>query len=119
MKKSDLKTGMKVVLRNGEEYLLLLNTEEVLGTYNILIPLCENNSGWLSFDSYNEDLTCEDGYNEYDIMKVFTPYCIWTLLYDSFWDKVWERKDKKKMTIEDIEKELGYEITIVKEKENK
>ena len=106
MKKSDLKNGDIVELRDGGKYILI---------EDILIGI---GGGWLSLQSYNENMR-EDKYimPEYDITKVFqgeiyeigeaiTEKPIWT----------WIRDEKKEMTIAEIEKELGYEVEIIKEK---
>lgn len=121
MKLKDLKTGMRIILRNGQEYIVL---EDVITPYEegkedmyILV-----NGGWMSSNSYNDDLTCKGNSRDYDIMEVYAQnngeYIDGSVLDKNalkYMDKIWERKEKRKMTVSEICKELGYDIEIVKE----
>ena len=85
------------------------------------ICIYQQNGGWMSSSSYNEDLTIKDSCKKYDIMKVYAQnkgqYInggVFTKKISDF-DLMWERDDKKEMTISEIEKELGYSIKIIKE----
>ena len=82
----------------GEKYITLGN-----GTSYII----SNGKLWSRNldEEYNEDLTDVNNYKFYDIVKI---------TYEG--KVVWERKEEiKKMTLKEIEKELGYKITIVSE----
>ena len=82
MKKSDLKYGNVVKLRNGYKYFVYLYHQKAL------IRL--NDGEWINLISYREDLTDIDGDVEFDIMKVYKDYTLTELL--------WERKEKPKLT---------------------
>ena len=120
MKLKDLKTGMRIILRNGQEYIVLNNVitpYKEKGDIYILVD-----GGWMSSSSYNDDLTCKGDYKEYDIMKVYVQnngnYLDGDVLQrDAIknMDLIWERGEKRKMTVSEIEKELGYSINIVSE----
>lgn len=115
MKKSDLKTGMIVETRNGEKYLVMLN------------PDCKDmelinfKGGYMSLHYYNNELIfTEQSTHGFDIVKVYSVG--WTIR-DLLSDKecmefklIWKREERKEMTIEEIEAELGYKIKIVGDK---
>ena len=77
MKKSDLKHGNVVELKNGNKYLFFDNRS--------LINL--KGIGCRALNNWCEDLTSADGYTEFDIIKVYKDYTCKELL--------WERKDPK------------------------
>ena len=77
MKKSDLKNGNVVELRNGNKYLFFDNQS--------LINL--KGSGCRALNNWCEDLTSADGYTEFDIMKVYKDFTCKEVL--------WERKETK------------------------
>lgn len=59
---------------------------------------------------YNENMK---GYNpDKDIMKVFPKVDTFDEI-TTVNDPIWERKEPKKMTISEIEKELGYEVEVI------
>ncbi len=104
MRKSDLKTGMWVELRNGNSHIVLLDTPnegDVLG-----------GNGWNRFSSYSRDLT-NRSYKTLDIVKVFEVHPT-----DAFSgeDKklIWEREETKEMTVAEISKKLGFDVKVVK-----
>ena len=78
MKKSDLKCGNVVEVRNGDKYLLYDNDFLNLA-----------GGGYLSPNHYNENLTSADDYTKFDIMKVYKDYTLTELL--------WERKEKPQL----------------------
>ena len=110
--KSDLKDGMVVELRKGRKALFLNNT---------FMTECNT---WLSLKDYNENLTysSQNSTNSpYDICKVFNSEAV--IIDDIFKNNklnlIWERPKEeptKKMTVEEIEKELGYKVEIVSDK---
>ena len=88
MRKSDLKSGMRVVLRNGERYIVV---GEIL--------YCSN-WGFMNLNSYNDELTelrdCLSENDNWDIVKIYSPTNISKpLADDSFTDDtlLWERKE--------------------------
>ena len=79
MKKSDLKHGNVVELRNGNKY--LFDDDDFINLIG---------DGYLPLDNYHEDFTDIDGEVEFDIMKVYKDYTLTELL--------WERKETPKLT---------------------
>lgn len=81
MKKSKLKTGMRITQRNGDTAIVLL------GTSNGDIVSCIGTKGtWSPLEEYNSDLTNKHG-QEYDIVKVEDANCNmdYLHLYTSIW----------------------------------
>jgi hypothetical protein len=78
MTKSDLKTGMHVVTRDGIEYMVLKDT-----TYNkdILVAVHEDECGgsWRELDDYNDNMTYKR-HSDDDIVKVYAPIYEYTTL---------------------------------------
>ena len=112
MKKPDLKVGMIVKLRNGDVCLVTQNTKGDL--------FFTNNSGWVSIDSYNEDLTITRSMHCLDIIEVHgyrgSGYAFESLLNLNSNSHIllWERKEVKEMTVAEISEALGYEVKVVK-----
>lgn len=112
--KSDLKDGMVIEYRNGSR-------EVVFGTRTLSI------TGWNSLSEVNDDLI-EIKYKDpaYDIVKVYeiakkeTVCGLKNIFEDRNLTLLWERKeepDYKEMTVEEIEKELGYKVKVIADKE--
>lgn len=59
MKKSDLRTGMLVTLRNESEYYVMLNTGSFISREKdiLLKRYSKEEMGWLSLEDYDDDLT--------------------------------------------------------------
>lgn len=117
MKKSDIKNGMHVITKNGIEYIVMSNVEandQIVTPNTIMVRV--NDYGWLSLDSYSDDLRHEND-DVYDIETVYAPRYyreVLSSVHDNInFIKVWERPIPKSMTKEEIEAELGYEIEIV------
>lgn len=113
--KGDLKTGMIVETREGVKYVVLRNA----CTFGDLI-VNGKDLYWNELSNYNDELIEHNDYNELDIVKVYKPkhpYAIHTFEEDKL-ELIWEREEYKEMTVAEIEKELGYKVKIVKEKEN-
>ena len=86
MKKSDLKHGNAVKLRNGDTMLFCWHFPD-----EILVSL--EGRKFITFDSYRDNLTDIDNAVEFDIMKVYKDYTCKVLL--------WERKEKPKPTYDE------------------
>lgn len=99
LNKNDLQTGMKVVLRNGGKYLVLLNT-------NNGDLLCDDYGFmWLKdYDlnlKYNENNLIQYDDEDWDIVKVFQishENKMLKLLNDSDWEIVWEEQTETQIT---------------------
>lgn len=105
--KADLEDGMVVEQRNGEMYLVL--AEEVV-----------RKCGYNEMNCYTDDLKCK-GYTEGDIVKVYriTPESlrrIEDVFIKSNLELIWERKEPKEMTVEEMRQKLeeltGEEIEV-------
>ena len=98
--KEILKDRHVVELRNEERYL-------VVGDF----LMGENN--YFTKGDFVDNLT-HIGLHKLDIVRVYEKISKIEALYDKDLDIIWERKPKK-MTKEEIEEALGYEIEIIEE----
>lgn len=129
MKKSDLKTGMIVTIRDGCEYVVFLNSVSVYTTQkpcDILLSPNGEISRWNRLDYYNEDLTYdrenmdfEDEAAEFDIMKIELaphPYAFVSGNHKKDERKLlWEReKPVKEVTMAELEAHFGCKVKIIK-----
>ena len=106
MKKQDLKTGMLVQVRNGHVYMVINDT-------------LVRDVKFISLDNINNDLNYMYHDGEWDIMKVSKVLDSYYLM-PKCWNEeklnknlLWEREETKKMTVSEIQKELGYKIEII------
>jgi hypothetical protein len=103
MKKSDLRTGMRVTQSNGQQYLVYLNTQ--FG--DMFIGSHEHNR----IDYYNEDLT----HDYSDIIKVEAPKKAFQLrTEEQKFETIWEREDVKEYTMQEAIEKMGHEFKIIK-----
>lgn len=128
MNKSDIKNGMHVITKYGDEYVIMSNIyapNQIKENNTAKTVMLGLDGGWMNFDKYDDDWCFRDTVDEeddddfqYDIDEVYVPkYYTWTL------ESVLEERNKndfirlwkrvKKMTKAEIEAELGYEIEIV------
>ena len=99
--KADLKSGMVVECHNGDRY-LVVNDRLI------------NHEGWLRISNFSNNLSSDSV--EFTIDKVYETigYNFQTLFNDGKLTLIWEREaPAKKMTVEEIEKELGYKVEII------
>lgn len=112
MKKSELKTGMKVTLRNKTEYTVVLNT----GYEDALI----SKRGWLALNDYDSllNFTGECLGSGYDIIKVERPDFVnfFSVIID--WELAWEREEVEEITGDEAMRRLaeqaGHEVKIIR-----
>ena len=116
--KSDLKTGMGVVLRNGDKAHVLLDT---LG--GDVLRFLEKDT-WDTLESANEDLTWK-GMDNFDIVEVYSTTLASRYLTDMVFEAkcVFKREEPKpepkpgpeptKMTMKEINEHFGKPIEIV------
>ena len=105
---------MTVITRNGNKYLVLTNC--VSSLYKIFCLV--GPTGFLESSGYTDNLLIKDDeYNEWDIMEVYNDKILTTTYsMPTFSDPIWKRIEPiecKEMTIDDIEKALGYSIKII------
>jgi len=110
MKKSDLKTGMVVQMRNGKHFRVFLNTND--GDF------ISGSNEWNPLGAYREDFTSTSSFNSLDIVKVYDTGA-YELAQDPLdldrADVIWvesEPEETRKMTLEEIEEVLGYKVEI-------
>lgn len=119
MKKSDLKNGAIVELRNGDKYILLFNCCKYGNKENLFISL--EDGGYLQLSDYNEDLKdCDD--NDYDIMKLCQNDYVRDnirshILKQDKDDWTWIRGEETVMTISEIEEKLGISNLKIKKED--
>ena len=119
---SDLKSGHVVKLRNDETYIVMRN--EFGGRDYMFNQVTKEH---IDMPDFNDDMTSSDCYvdlKEFDIIEVYQPLWSYSLkclnredmggIEEKYFKLVWKRKTKR-MTIAEIEKELGYEIEVVSE----
>lgn len=119
MTKSELKTGMIVVLRSGKECIVFRDAATNYNTQNCLVAT-DGSDYWHQLSSYGEDLMfkkdmeCE---SKFDIMEVMTachPYAYIRPDYQkSSRVTIWSRKEKKKYTYAQLREILGEEFEVV------
>lgn len=92
MKKSDLKTGYKVQLRNNQEFTVMLNCQFEHMKINVLA----SNGDHMILDNYSENMLSLSNKN-YDIIKIYNNNNINAILNTdcSCWNLIWEREDKE------------------------
>lgn len=69
MKLEDLKTGMRIILRNKREFIVLKNVVTPYGKRGDMY--IDINGGWMSNSNYKEDLTIKSGDKEWDMMELY------------------------------------------------
>lgn len=116
--KSDLKTGMIIETRKGDKLLVLLDCsygyKKMSLSSDIIVD--GHTEKWNRLGDYDDSLKSYTD-SKLDIMKVYQvnhPYSVHT--FDDL-ILIWERQEPQEMTVEEIEKELGYQIKIVSSKE--
>lgn len=120
MELSDLKTGMRIVTRDGKEYIVLKDVKTPYKKIEDMYISIKNDS-WLCSSNYDENMKVNSGNKKFDIMKVYAQnngeYIDASVLETKTkdMDLIWERKKLRKMTVSEICKALGYEVEIVKE----
>lgn len=112
--KADLKVGYVVKFRRGDLRMIMPAS---LG--KLVAIASDGTNGDIS--KYRDDLTHRYGekatdFADFDIMEVYGLSC-WDheayMISTSSRELLWKREEAKKMTVEEIEKELGYKIEIV------
>ena len=105
----ELKTGMIVETRDGDSYIVM---RDFIDDGDILAGLSCNNKilgTWTSLSNYNQDMT-HSGVPCLDIVGVYAsyPYSV-----DTPTRLLWERKEYKEVTMQEIEEKFGCKVKIV------
>ena len=123
MKLSDLKTGMIVTLRNGDEYVVFKDycVSDVTAPYCKSGIICNaKEHTWTSLENFNEEMKCTNSIlgADFDIMKVEAvshPYSFSDIGYEKHKRKTLWSGIVKEVTIAEIEEKFGCKVKIVKE----
>lgn len=100
MKKSELKTGMRVTTTSGEQYIVYLNSSHG--------DMLVTDDGYNSFKSYNENLVSKTNPKTFSITKVESPVDLKTSTSNTQrFETIWELDTAIEMTIAELEKKLG------------
>jgi hypothetical protein len=129
MNKSDIKNGMHVITKDGSEYVVISDVYapcQIADENTAKVAMLGLHGGWMNLDQYDEESLCfrdkpsyikEDDW-QYDIEEVYAPK-YYSYTFESVKSKtkndfirLWKR-GVKKITKEEIEAILGYEIEIV------
>lgn len=108
----DLKTGMIVKTREGNSYIIM---RDFIYEGDILAGISCNNvisNKWTSFSGYNQDMT-HCALQNLDIVSVYASpvYSV-----DIPIRLLWERKEYKEVTMQEIEEKFGCKVKIVEDK---
>lgn len=101
----------KLGLRNGDIITYRNDDKRIVDEKNKrLVYLTDFSRGALHFNNYDEDLfeNGQNGNSQWDIVKVYRPMTEQTFRTERI-------KKVKEMTLEQVCKELGYEVKIIKE----
>ena len=121
MKKQDLKTGMRVKLRDGNTGIVLLNLTGNEYEKNIIVIEYGMHR---NLDNYNDNLCYDNNGNRLlycDIIKVYDiPNNIWEIInFDIKGKLLWERKEEiKEFTLKEIADKLGVDVKVLRIKDN-
>lgn len=119
MNKSDLKTGMRVILQNGETYMVIRDCECSFDNTHKFIFIQRDKPSFLYDSDYDNDLRCRSrGMPQLDVIAIGWPTksrCVnsSTFCSNEFFPME-TRQPRKQMTQKQIEEMLGYEIDIIK-----
>lgn len=108
MKKSELKTGMSVIINNKEYFVLKdYKTQEYSGEGCLVVPI-ENTYNWIGLDDFNEDLVFKSKPNDYVIEEIYLLNHPYNLFYKFRGDKqlIW-KKDTKEGKIKALKEKIG------------
>ncbi len=118
MTKSELKTGMIVVLANGKEYMVYKDIKTSYAKSGDVIVAMDGSANWSNLENYNENMEMENrSMKQFDIVKVIQAYHPYNFIrheYEKCSRQVlWERKEKKKYTYAQLMEILGEEFEVV------
>lgn len=120
MKKCDLRTGMRVVTRNRDSYVVMKNFKSIdQGIIDVLVPLVECTPGGVLFLMYyTDDLLRQCNRNDLDIMEVWNSRFDEVLRVPSNDQKkylLWKRESEViELALEDIAKKFEVDVKQIK-----
>lgn len=121
MTKSELKTGMIVVTREGLKCMVYKNVQTTWTSHNRecdVIVAMDGSNQWNVLNDYNENMeTRTRCLNRWDIVKVIQvshPYAFINHDYEEDEQKIlWKRPEKKQYTYAQLREILGEEFEVV------
>ena len=103
MKKSELRTGDKIIRRDGEVGAVLLNSRG----YGDITRMGRNT--WAGLNDYNVDLTSKHNYTQLDIMEVHETHA------NGETNKLlWKREEVLEVTMADLEAKYNCKVKVIK-----
>lgn len=124
MKKSDLKTGMRVELRDGGIYIVLKDCETWMDGHQDILFIDKDD--FLCGTNYNENLLDAEGDKEFDIIKIYQSdadrhYVSGKILnFDCPFNCIWTRDEETNdfsQLIDEIKKSVKRVINHIEEVE--
>ena len=118
MKLKDLKNGMTVETKNRIQYRVIKDLDtEYYGHQDVIFA---RDGAFTIGSDYNEEMKRVNyDSNDLDIIKVYDISKLsYILNMNIVGELIWERKEEKELTVEEISELLGYTIKVVS-KENK
>ena len=112
MKRNELEVGYLIEFRNGERKIVMPCDDP-----DYPIVLTNQYGEWSYLGVYTDSLLSTIA-KKFDIVKVFgfSKLTSQALSFNTnHRELIWERKEKRKMTVAEIENILGYEVEIVRE----
>ena len=109
MELKDLKFGYVVELRDGTFGMIAESQDRpiIIDKDKVYIPLINYKDNFENKYNKGIDIMKVYGYNFYE--------CFALKISKDDRELLWERKEKRKMTVSEICKELGYDVEIIKE----
>lgn len=119
MKKSELKTGMIVILANGSKHMVFRNASTSYDDCADFLVNLDKTCSWHRLSNYTENME-HVGYNNeclnvVEVIQVQHPYNL-IEPYKTGYNKtktLWKRKEKKQYTYAQLKEILGEEFEVV------
>lgn len=123
MKLSDLKTGMIVTIRRGDEFVVFKDfclSDESKKTCQTGIICNAHTRTWAELENFNEEMECVNSIlgKDFDIIKVEAvahPYSFSVMDYEKEKRKTLWNGIVQEVTMAEIEEKFGCKVKIVKE----
>lgn len=113
MTKSELKTGMVLIMKNGDICMVFKDVDTEWAKGDVIVEI--NANDWESFDNYNENLKHNDHCcSDWDIMKIYKQRYAGGLRGKADYGNehlLWERP--KSYTYEELKEILGHDFELV------
>lgn len=106
---NDLKTGMIVKTREGKYHIIM---RDFIDQGDILAGLSYDNrisNSWINLSKYNQDMT----HSEIPSLDIVDVYASSVYSADTPTKLLWERKEYKEVTMQEIEEKFGGKVKIV------